>query len=120
MDLAKLTWNTGNCTQGIDNTVSQLLARAKELEQCPDEIVAAIDHPKESRDANTWYFNQIANLHTEDPQIVHLPLLNQSQLELSYSTKLDARWRGIYQVTEIAERLGTYWLAEPDQVELVG
>jgi hypothetical protein len=53
MDLAKLTWNTGNCTQGIDNTVSQLLARAKELEQCPDEIVAAIDHPKESRDANT-------------------------------------------------------------------
>jgi len=120
LDLEESTWNKVNCIQGIDNKVSQLPAWAWQLEQCRGDIIATIDNLQELRDANTRYFNQTANLPTEDPQIVHLPLLNESQLELSYGTKLDARWWGLYQVTEIAQSLGTYWLAEPNQAELVG
>jgi len=41
-------------------------------------------------------------------------------IEQSHGAKLDARWRGPYRVTEIAQSLGTYRLEALDGAELAG
>ena len=52
----------------------------------------AIQHLKESRDANKRYFDQAANLRSEDLQIGYLALVNETKIEQSHGAKLDARW----------------------------
>jgi hypothetical protein len=49
-----------------------------------------------------------------------LALVHDTKIVQYHCTKLDARWREPYQVTEIAQRFGTYRLAEPDGAELAG
>jgi len=46
--------------------------------------------------------------------------MHETKIEQSHCAKLDARWRGSYRVTEIAQSLGKYRLAELDGAELVG
>jgi len=95
-------------------------ARAWQLEQRWEDIDAAIHKQKELRFANKGYFNQAANLRAEDLQIVNLAVVHETKMEQSHGDKLDARWRGPYWVTDIAQSLGTDWLAERDGAELVG
>lgn len=44
----------------------------------------------------------------------------EAKIEQVQGTKLDARWRGPYLVTDITQSLGTFQLAEPDGAERVG
>jgi len=46
--------------------------------------------------------------------------VHETKIEQSHCAKRDARWRGPYRVTEIAQSLGTYRLAELDAAELEG
>jgi len=50
----------------------------------------------------------------------NLALVHKTEIEQSHDTKLDARWRGPYRVTESAQSLGTDQLAELDGAELAG
>ena len=80
----------------------------------------AIQNLKESRDANKHYFDEAANLQAEDLQIGDLAPVHETKIEQCHSATLDDRWRGPYRVTEIAQSMGTYPLAELDEAELVG
>jgi hypothetical protein len=120
IELENLTWNTANWIQGIDNTASLITARARQLERRREDIDVAIQNLKESRDANKRYFDQAANLQAEDLQIGDLALMHETKIDQSHGTKLDAQWQGPYRVTEIAQSLGTYRLAELDGAELAG
>jgi hypothetical protein len=120
IELENLTCNTANWIQGIDDMASLIAARARQLERRPEDIDVAIQNLKESRDANKRYFDQAANLRAEDLQIGDLALVHETKIEQSHRAKLDARWRGPYRVTEIAQSLATYRLAELDWAELVG
>jgi len=115
-----LVWNTPNWIHGIDDTASLIAAKARQLEQWREDIDAAIQNLMESRDANKCYFNQAGNLRAQDIQFGNLALVHESKVEQSHGTKLDARWRGPYRVTEIAQSLGTYRLIELDGAELAG
>jgi len=120
IELENLTWNTANWSQGIDDTASLIAARARQLERQREDIDAAIQNLKESRDANKQYFDQVANLRAEAFQIGDLALVHETKIEQSQGAKMDARWRGPYRVTEIAQSLGTYRVAELDGAELAG
>ena len=96
------------------------MARARQLEARREDIDLAIQNLKELRDAYKCYLDQVANLRSEDLQIVDLTLIRETNLGQSHSAKLDARWRRPYQVTEIALSLGTYRQAELERAELVG
>ena len=120
IELENLTWNTANWIQGIDDTASLIAARARQLERRREDIDVAIQNLKESGDANKRYFDQAANLRAEDLQIGDLALVHETKIEQSHGAKLDARWRGPYRVTEIAQSLGTYRLSELDGAELAG
>jgi hypothetical protein len=120
IELENLTLNTANWIQGIDDKASLIVARASQLDRRREDIDVARQNLKESRDANKRYFNQAANLRAEDPQIGDLALMHGPKIEQSHGTKLDARWRGPYQVTEIAQSLGTYRFGELDGAELAG
>jgi len=118
IELENLTWNTVNWNKGINVTASLIAASASKLEWWREDIDAAVQNLKKSRDANNHYFKQAANLQPEDHQIGDLALLHETKIEQSHGTKLDARWLEPYQVTEIAQSLGTNRLAELDGVEL--
>jgi len=120
IELVNLTWNTANWIQGIDDTASLIAAIARQLERRREDIYVAIQNLKESSDANKRYFDQAANLPVEDLQIGDLAIVHETKIEQSHGAKLDARWRGPYRVTEIAQSLGTYRLAELDGAELAG
>jgi hypothetical protein len=81
IELENLIWNTGNWIQGIDDTVSLIAARARQLEQRQEDIDVAIQNLKESRDANKRYFDQAANLWAEDLQIGDLSLVHETKRE---------------------------------------
>jgi len=67
--LQNTTWYTTNYTQGIDNTVSQLAARARQLQQRRDDMDPAMQNLNLSRYTSKWYFDHTANLQAEDHQI---------------------------------------------------
>jgi len=118
--MENLTWNTTNWIQGIDDTASLITTRARLLEGWSKDIDVAIQNLKESRDANKHYFDEAADLHTEDRQMSDFALMYETKIEQSHSAKLDARWQGPYWITDIAQNLGTYQLAELDGAELMG
>lgn len=120
MELGNITQNTTKWTKGTDNTVSQLADRGRQLKRWREDIKAAKYNPIESRDANERYFNQRANLKADDLQIGNLVSVHETMIELSDGSQLDARWGKPSYVTEIAQSLGTYQLAELDRVELMG
>ena len=51
-ELETISWNTANWTRGIDDTVSLLAARARQLERRREDFDPAIQILKVSRDAN--------------------------------------------------------------------
>ena len=108
IELENITWNTANWIQRLDNTASLTVARARQLEQQREDVGVAIQNPKESRDANKRYLNEVANLPTEDLQIGDIAIVHETKIEQSHSAKLDNRWRGPYRVTEYAQNFGTY------------
>jgi len=114
------TWNTANCIQGIHETVSLIAARRRQLERQREDINVAIQNVKKSRDASKLYFNQATNLLAEDLLIGDLALMHESKREQSQRAKLDGRWEGPSQVTEITPNLVTYRLTELDGAELPG
>jgi len=120
IELENFTWNTANWIQGICDTASMIAARARQLEPRREAIDVAIQNLKELRYANKHYFDQAANIRAEDLQIGGLALVHETRIEQSHGAKLHARWRGPYQVTEIAQSLGTYLLPELDGAELTG
>jgi len=120
IELDNLTSNTANWIQGIDDTASLIAARARHLERRREDIDVARHNLQESRDANKRYYDQAVNLRAEDLQIGTLALLPETKIEQSQGAKLDPRWRGPYRVTENAQSLGTYRLAELDGAELAG
>jgi hypothetical protein len=92
IELEHLAWNTANSIQGIDDTASQIAARARQLERRQEDIDVAIHNLKESRDVNKRYFDQAAKLRAEDRQIGDLAFVHGTKIEQSQGTKLDARW----------------------------
>ena len=120
IQLENITWNTTNWIQGIDDTASLISAGPRPLERLQEEIEVAIQNLTASRDANKNHFDQAAILQAADLQMGNSALVHKTKIEQSHSTKLDARWRGTYQVTEIAQNLGSYRLAEVHGAELVG
>jgi len=115
-----LTWNTTNWTQGIDDTPSQIVARAWQLEWWRGDIDATIPNLKVSSDAKNHYFDLAASLWAEHLQIGDLAPVHKTKIGQAHGTKLDAKWRGPCRVTETAWSLGYYRLAERDGAELVG
>jgi len=91
IELENLSWNTANWVQGIDDTASLIAARARQLERRREDIDVAIQNPEELRDANKGYFDQAANLGTEDLEIGDLALVHESRIKQSHGAKLDAR-----------------------------
>jgi hypothetical protein len=62
MELENFKCNTANWIQRIDDTASERVARARQLEQQQEDIDVAIQNQKEWRDANKCYFVQAADL----------------------------------------------------------
>jgi hypothetical protein len=87
-----------------------------QLKRGREDINAAKLNLGESRDANEWYFNHIANRESDDLQLATLPHLYKTIIELSDGSQLDARWRELFQITDMTQSLGTSWLAELDGV----
>jgi len=105
---------------GSNSPLKTLCAIIWQLERLREDIDVAIQNLDELRDANTGYSGPAANLCGEDLQISDLALVHETKIEQSHGAKLDARWRGPYRVTDIAQSLGTDQLAELDGAEREG
>ena len=120
IELENWAWNTANWTQGIDDTASLMVAKAKQWERRQEDIDAATEIRNESTCSNKQCFEQEANLQAEELQIGDIAHVHESKIEPSHCAILNARWQGPYRVTEISQIFGTNWLAELDGAELAG
>jgi len=120
IELENISWNTANWMQGIDDNASLIAARAKQLERRREDIDVAVQNQQQSRDDNKHYFDRAANHQAEDLQIGNLAHVHKMKIAQSHGAKLDARWRGPYRVTGIAQNFEAYRVAELDGVELAG
>jgi hypothetical protein len=120
IEVENVTWNTANWCQRINNTELLIAAIASQLEQSQEHIGATIYNRKVSRDANTCNYNQATNCEAGDLQISNLTPVHETNIEQYADTKLYAKWRGRYQVTVLALRLGTHQMTELDVAELAG
>jgi len=107
-ELENITPNTATYTQGIENIVTPLAARAMELEWWRDNIHATMQDPKELSHAKNCYINPVANLRAGDLQIGNLALAHEIKMEQFHTTTLDGWWWGPYHTSDFAQTLGTY------------
>jgi hypothetical protein len=61
-----LTWDTAYWIEGINYMASLIAARVRQLERRGEDLDVAIQSLKESRDANSRYFDRVSNLRADD------------------------------------------------------
>jgi hypothetical protein len=129
VDLVVETWGLKEWkgVESAENKRAALLTlRARQLERREEDLEAAAEAKRKSREANKRYFDEHGRKRPEsvrtEIQLHDYVLLHDTRLDASHSHKLADRWLGPYKITD-ADRKGghgTYKLAELDGTTLDG